>query len=101
MTDDEAIARLAENGVPLDAYFLIGKRGQQRIAFWEPSNGVMAGIIRDGKLSRAYKRVLRKLGAREFGSASEVYQVACEERWPNWEKFQDGIQRAPADRPRD
>jgi hypothetical protein len=89
MSDDEVIAQLTDEGTPLDAYFLLGKPGLQLVAFWHPHNGVMACMIDDGKLSRAYKRVLRKRGAREFASAGEVYEIARRERWPNWEKFKD------------
>jgi len=101
MSDDEAIAQLTEEGTPLGAYFLLGDRGRQLVAFWHPSNGVMACLIHNGGVSRAYKRVLRKRGAREFRSSVEVYPVAREERWPNWEKFQGTEHRIAANRPRD
>jgi len=89
MTDNEAIARLTEEGTPLGAFFLLGERGRQLVALWHPHNGVMACRIHDGSVRRAYKRVLRKFGAREFRSAREAYETARLERWPNWEKFID------------
>ena len=89
MTDAEAIAELTSAGTPLEAYFLFGERGRQLVACWHPCNGVMALLIHNGGVSRAYKRVLRKHRAREFQSAGQAYAVARQERWPGWEKFQE------------
>jgi hypothetical protein len=89
MSDGEVIAQLTEEGTPLDAYFLLGEPGRQMVALWHPHNGVMACLIEDEGASRAYTRVLRKRGAREFQSAGEVYQAARREHWPNREKFKD------------
>jgi hypothetical protein len=89
MTDDQAIAELTKLGTPLEAYFLLGERGQQLVAFWHPRNRLMACSIDDRNQFRACIRVLKKRGAREFQSTREVYAVAIQEQWPNSEKVQD------------
>lgn len=89
MSNDEAIARLTEDGTPLGSYFLLGAGRHKLVAFWHPENGVMACAIDDGDISRADKRVLKKRKVREFRSAGDVHQVARQERWPNWENFRN------------
>jgi hypothetical protein len=101
MSDDEVVARLTEDGTPLETYFLLGDPRQQTVAIWHPRNGVMACLIEDGNLARSCARVLRKHGAREFHSPREVHAVARQESWPNWEKFQQRERLAQPDRPRD
>jgi hypothetical protein len=87
VSDDDVIAELTHDGLPLSAYFLLGAVGRQGIGLWHPNNGVMACAMDNREQALACIKFLRSRGVHEFQTHAEVLETARREQWPNWERF--------------
>ena len=85
-SDAELAEYLGADGIPLDAYSLIGEPGADLAALYLPEIGFRVMIMRNNELAVACKAFLAQRGARRFRDYTEWQAAAHAERWPGWER---------------
>ena len=85
-SDAELAAYLGEQGIPLDAYFLVGEPGADLPALYLPEIGFRYIVIEINDLACECKAFLARRGVRRFRDSMEWQAVAHVELWPGWER---------------
>lgn len=85
-SDAKIAEHLGTDGIPLDAYSLVGEPGSELIGLYLPDIGFRFLLIRTNDLARECKVFLGRRGARRFRDSTEWQAVAHAERWPGWER---------------